>query len=95
LDAEGRIWVMYSVPDDDWEEVVGTDGPHGFSVEDYHGYYDTVVEVIDPEETRVVAMSRFDSNAFYFVRPLEIAVIARVEDEPYLDVYRLGLEVPR
>ncbi len=64
LDSEGRLWVLATVAADDWweglvrqeEAVEGNE----WQVADWDRFVDTMVEVIDPEDGRVLASERFD-----------------------------------
>lgn len=56
-DEEGRIWVVTWVADQEWERAVETmTDPAGGP--DRNGLYDSVVEVLDPEQGRLLARAR-------------------------------------
>lgn len=63
-DEEGLVWVGIHVPDPEWEEAFGPGkDPYGRPterVQNPQDYYDTVIEVIDPERSEVVASVRVD-----------------------------------
>lgn len=66
LDSLGRLWVPVHVPDERWEEALGTvKGLYGRPTAlpvDQDRYLDTVVELIDPGQRAVVSSERFDQR---------------------------------
>jgi hypothetical protein len=64
-DPEGRVWVAIQVADPQWESAFGPG--RGYyqgreRVTEYNLYYDTVIEVIDPQRNRVLASGRLDDR---------------------------------
>jgi hypothetical protein len=65
-DSAGLVWTFSTIADEDWNQVrVFTQaGPHGPSerIEDdeWHNFYDTMIEVIDPGRGKLVAALRSD-----------------------------------
>ncbi|MFV1987797.1 MAG: 6-bladed beta-propeller [Gemmatimonadota bacterium] len=57
-----RLWVLTWVPDPKWSDA----GP---GLEDKYKRYDSVIEVIDIREDRVIARSRFDALYHQFLGP--------------------------
>lgn len=63
-DPLGRLWVLFRVPDPDWESSVrripaGLGHRPWYEVEDWQGYWDTVVAVIDPEDGTPLVVDRY------------------------------------
>ncbi len=62
LQDHDRLWVLAWVPDPKWKEA-------GAGPEDKYRRYDSVIEVIDLREGRVIARSRFDELYQQFLGP--------------------------
>jgi hypothetical protein len=64
-DPEGRVWVAIQVPDPRWESAFGP-GRGYFQgqarVTEHNLYFDTVLEVIDPQRNTVLASGRLDDR---------------------------------
>jgi hypothetical protein len=61
--SKGLIWVNITVPDDEWAEgLVESPYPEGtgYEIGEADKYYDTIVEVIDPDRGEVIASQRYD-----------------------------------
>lgn len=99
-DSEGRLWVLSTVAADEWSEgvVPSDDGYDGaqWIVGDYDLFYDTVVEVIDPEAGEVIASGRFDPWFQNFVDEGLVAsyVPHRPGEGPRIRVWELSLQIP-
>lgn len=75
VDSNGWVWVISSVSDPEWHEALvdGETGPGSFWVDDWNGFYDSVVDVIDPGSNELIASGRFDE---YFTRWIEPGLTA-------------------
>ncbi|MEQ9569613.1 MAG: hypothetical protein RLN75_05440, partial [Longimicrobiales bacterium] len=64
----GRLWVLVLVPDEAWRDAV-TPGPQarGYSIDDYPGYRDSVLQAIDTRTGAILGEHRFDEPVFNFV----------------------------
>lgn len=80
-DSTGLLWVLIGVSDPDWRSAVrpGGDGDHVQVIDD-HGYRDTVIEVLDPENGIVLATARIDERVTQFVGPGLVGAV--LEDTP-------------
>jgi hypothetical protein len=95
-DSLGRVWIVAATADPKWasalEEMRRSDGRPAQRVADYHRYYDTVLQVIDPRSGSLIASQRFDP---YLTLVLDAAHLAGdVEDEggvPRVRVWRMQL----
>jgi hypothetical protein len=93
-DRDGRLWVSMLVADRNWRRAVRPGGPHGYTVADYDGYRDTVIEVIDPERGRVLASRRFPLGVEFIGEGKLGGVVAGQDDVPYYAVWRMQLVSP-
>lgn len=69
-DSDGLLWFLVVTADSQWEASVvdGTD-PYGRGakvVSDIHGYYDTIIEIVDPSLGQVVGRLRMDEYIWSF-----------------------------
>lgn len=96
IDASGRIWTVSRIADEGWRDglgsVQGATGGRavGVPIGTRNDYYDSVIEVIDPESGRLIASSRVDPS-LVFISDDGYAASYR-EDEfgiPFVDVWRL------
>jgi len=55
-DASGLVWTFVTVADQEWSAEI----PNPGSVEWFRDSFDTIVEVIDPRQGRILATTRFD-----------------------------------
>lgn len=63
-EGDGLLWIIINVPNSSWREAlvpVTNAGIAGYVPEAYNGVYDTVIEVIDTEQGRVVARERTEA----------------------------------
>lgn len=70
-DPEGRLWVLIAVADPAWRQHVrfpGSSDLHG-AILDEQRYYDTIVEVLDPDRRTVLASARLGEHIKQFVGP--------------------------
>jgi hypothetical protein len=93
-DRGGRLWAITWIADDDWESAIGegTD-PYGREYQTYQNpadYFDSVVEVIDPEAGRVVGKARLDMAATGFV---EDGVVFGYDEDDSGEPLALVLEI--
>ncbi len=93
---DGLLTVLVLVPDRRWKE--GTRfrrGPHGTDFEwlDLDRAFDTQIEVIDPENARLLKMQRFDQVFTQFIGPSLVAAIsARPDSASTLSVWRIAFQ---
>lgn len=98
-DSVGMIWTAIRIPDADYPSafVEGFD-PYGRRtdvVQDLNRYYDTVVEVIDPERKAVVGRANMDENVQGFAgNGFVFTYELRGEGYPVVSVWRLRLPQP-
>ena len=93
-DRAGRLWVRTVVADPNWRRAVQRGGPHGYTVQDYDGYRDTVIEVIDPQRGRVLASRRFPMMVDLLGEDRLGTVMTGPDDVPRYVVWRLRLSTP-
>jgi hypothetical protein len=98
-DTAGRLWVVIKVPDPSWKDafVMGK-GPYGLPREvvgDMSDYFDSLVEVLDPDSREVVASRRLDEDVQGFTSAGDI-YFTRYADGmiPVVAVFRLALKEP-
>jgi len=65
-DANGRLWVLVTVPDARGQTGARPSG-EGARVVDYDATFDSIVEVIDPRTGRLLASGRVDEHLTQFV----------------------------
>lgn len=94
VDGAGRLWIKILVPDRDWRRAVRAGGPHGYTVRDRAGYYDTLIEVIDPRRGRVLASRRFPELVQLLGHDRIGAVVTGADDIPRFVVWRAQLVSP-
>ena len=95
-DSRGLLWVAVSVADEDWKRALGPrkntpEGPMYFwsAMEEM---FDTIIEVIDPTEGRLLVSQRLPQFFFRFLDDNHIAGLHTDSlDVPYIDVYRVRL----
>jgi hypothetical protein len=94
--ATGWIWTILNVPDPNWRSGLGApqrmEGQTAYPIVDFQRVFDTVVEVLDPENGRVVARRRFDgtidmANGFGVVAGAR----EREDGTPYVQLWRIVL----
>lgn len=98
VDAAGRLWVLLHVAGDRWREGLGpVPDPYGrparTGVVSEHVYWDTVIEVIDPDRAQLVASGRFNEYLEEFRQ--DAYVTSYREDAlgfPSIHVWRARLE---
>lgn len=99
VDEEGRLWVLARVGDPNWKDavarnprIVSIDGHAAAEITSYDGYWDSVVEVIDLGQRRVIARGRYPMFLLRFLESGElIAGRNGQRGEMYLDVYEARL----
>lgn len=78
LDPSGRLWVLSTFPQEDWEDAVlrgESDDPEvDFTVRNQHDWHDSLVEVIDLERGRVLYSGVVDMAAYLLAGPGRILV---------------------
>jgi hypothetical protein len=97
VDPEGLIWVLVSVPGERWEEGIGhgRDLYGGTTARVLHPdlYWDTVVEVINPESAEVVARARLPQHIERFAgQGLAVSEEIDAGAEPRIVVWSLQIE---
>ena len=98
-DSTGLLWVAIHVADDRWREAMsvvrGMYGRRTTGVGDPVKYVDTIIEVIDPRDNRLVTTQRFDEQ-LRFVGESGYAYGYRLDEDgvPYIDLYRLIVRRP-
>lgn len=95
---DGYIWVMIRVADPRWrrslERRIGADGPY-YSAKSYTGMYDTVIEVIDPEDARLIISERVDHVIRNFIDDEHVfSVRGSPGDVLKYDVWRIRIREP-
>jgi hypothetical protein len=88
-DREGRLWVLISVPSDDWG-IQWKDG-----VKPGPECFDTIVEVIDPVDGKLIRSQRIPQPTLGFYQ--DGRVFAYEEDvggQPSISVFAITLRVP-
>lgn len=91
VDDGGRLLVLTRVADDRWREAVEMKGREK-SVIDRHGYFDTILEVIDPSSGSLIAAERFPYMLGSFIADNMVsAVISDSSYIPYVKVWRVQL----
>lgn len=93
-DAENRaVWVLLTVADSLWAQVVGRrGGDHGsVSVSDEQGYYDTLVEVLDDSTGELLASVRLPEYFRQFFGADQVGGVIEDDDAiPYFVRRRLS-----
>lgn len=95
-DEVGRLWVLLAIPDPKWRTVYRPSGPgdtHG-SVIDLQEFYNTRIEVLDPERGLLIAMLEVPEYVEEFSGPGEIGVVLMGDGVPRFHRWRLTLSVP-
>ncbi len=93
-DSEGLIWTIVRVPDPEWKKAFapGRD-PYGRPTSmatDLNKAFDTIVEVIDPGDARVVRRARFDHRLSGFAGDGLVFAVELVDDlYPVIRVWRI------
>jgi hypothetical protein len=71
-DEAGRLWVLIAVADARWERAV-VSTPEGQTFSDPNDYYDSIVEVLDPQRREVLATLRLGPSLTEMPRAGEAA----------------------
>ena len=95
-DEKGLLWVAIRVPDPLYRTAYvlrpgrfDREGKPRMGVDDFSRYYDTVIEVIDPEHATVIASSRMDAAIVDFTRDGLLFSQSYTEDSvPCVEVWR-------
>jgi hypothetical protein len=90
VDDAGRLWMLVWVADEDWKTAF--DNPDGQASR--HDLRDTVIEVLDPAQKRVVARTRIDDLALGFSAPGVMYTWDEREVFDKLKLWRLHLVEP-
>ncbi len=94
-DPEGLLWVVSRRADPGWEEAMSSSfGAHGWTpqIDVFEGYFDSVVDVLDPESGRLVVRFDWPGYLLRFVAPWMVLAYEDAEVEPKLVLYRVRLE---
>jgi hypothetical protein len=91
VDAQGRVWTLISVPDQRWEQAIQKLPTHRFpKVIDPLRHRDTVLEVLDVANQRVLISRRFDDPMLTLLPgPYLVQPVPDAEDRPTLRISRL------
>ena len=91
VNADGLLFVGSHVRQERWEKGVGDVPAEGGrmirGVVDRNAYYDSIIEVIDPKTSRLVAAIRSDLAFTWVAANGEIYL--QGEDDEYFDIYRM------
>ena len=93
LDGQGRLWVLIRIADPKWEEAMvrkrhGSRWVQGIS--DYHKYWDTVIEVWDLSEMKVLVRRQFPDFLSSFLESGEVYSFHLTgSSEPTLEIKEL------
>ena len=92
-DAQGFVWLAFQVPDEDWKDALTTrTAPGGRTLHisrDQNLMYDTIIEVIDPDEGKVVATGRHPSAVWGFTNEGDLIFHRYLEDAtPVCEIWR-------
>lgn len=88
MDDDGRLWVLITVPAEDWQDVFPGDGTRAAR----HDLYNTIIEVIDLGNQTVVSRTRIRDYAIGFSGP---GVFYTYDDSSVFDrlrVWRVSLD---
>jgi hypothetical protein len=94
-DEQGRLWVISRKADPNWRSSISrTTGVHGASlgVDSYTGYFNTVIDVIDPATASLIATAEWEGYVVRFVGPNTVAICDDSTGEPRISVWVLALE---
>lgn len=91
-DETGLLWILISVADARWKSAVSSGNPSHPTITDPLRYWDSIIEVIDPEKATVVASIRLDEAPGWFVSGnLFQRVVTRPDGAPIIKIDRVGL----
>jgi hypothetical protein len=95
-DSAGRLWVAILVPGENWRQGVGErttpQGLKAVGITNSAMYWDTLVEVIDPNAGVVVGGARFDSNIVSLLGDGRVAAYREdASGNPFFDVWRVNI----
>jgi len=95
IDGDGLVWVLLRVADPDWKEAVVPGPANGrqrlLGLKSEAGYYDTLIEVIDPQSAKTIASMRVPDYMKLFIGGRESYSYREDGDGlPYIDVWRLS-----
>ncbi len=95
-DDAGRLWVLLLVPDREWRKshVPPSAGDRHGTVTDWQGYYDTRIEVLDPERGNLIASLRIPEHVERFSGPREVGTVLTEKGVPQFRRWRLTLSQP-
>jgi hypothetical protein len=95
-DARGLLWVLIWVADARWKSAVesrGTiQGQQRYNATSPDGYYDTVIEILDPEQNRLVLSQRIPQALYSFVGSDEAVSYRDTGGGAFIDVWTLALD---
>jgi hypothetical protein len=87
-DDEGLLWVLGRTQDPDWRQVARSDG----RVDDRTAFFDSVLEVIDPDTGVILASHRIDETVFWgFADSTNVFGIRWDGAVPKIDIWRVEL----
>jgi hypothetical protein len=89
---DGLLWVWTVVPDARWRSAVTPGAGGHIVISDFARYSDYVLEVLDPENGRLVASERFDATAPSLIAGnLAARFVQEDLDYPRFEIYRVRL----
>ena len=94
VDRSGLLWVVATVPDSRWRGALTRTRPGpggtrpGYEVTDYDRYYDTVIDVIDPNASMLVSTLRTDRYYHSFADASHLAALT----EDTIGFYHLTID---
>lgn len=93
---EGLLWVLLHVADERWQDQFDPARPADMSFTGhFHEYRNSIVEVIDPEDGRLVASREFDLYFSGFTSAGHLATYHEpIADLPYIEVFSVSLRQP-
>lgn len=96
-DAKGRLWIAALTPDRQWRQALrkGSTLPGGkenWNVSSFDRLFDTVIEVIDPSQGRLIASTRVDQCVPFLLDDASVASFGSLRGSvPVVHVWRIQL----
>lgn len=88
VDESGRLWVLTWIAADEWRDVLSQQRDMAPTSS---GFWDTMIEVIDPETARVIARLRIEERAMGFSGPMTFYSYSDEELHPHLNIWRVQM----
>lgn len=96
-DQDGFIRILINVADPHWEQAIErVQDEHGerWIPSSANGYFDTILEVVDPANNQVLVHTRFDEMITQFAGADHVAAPRQDETEAVVRVWRIDFRVP-